>query len=323
MAAGAVSACSVYRSPSNPTGFKARVGIVVRQNWSFFRSVSALVLMASTFGFGPCGGVASESFGNGDRSTPTAGSDAPSGSFPGTDAGTKAAPFRGNPLCHVLRDDQTSCMPDNATNTSGGIVCKAAGGDGGQDAGAIEGCRLVAGSQGGNLTPDCQPATLAGTDGVSCSSGSDCAPGFDCVDEKDGPVCRRYCCLDKCESGDAGNDASRFCDIQRLVDPSQKAPVCIPLKPCKLLEPNECPSTETCGIVSESGATGCVMIGTGQPGSSCDDVHCGEGLTCLGQVGSRKCYELCHVGETNCGSSQICKTSTIFLDPTIGVCQKP
>ena len=119
------------------------------------------------------------------------------------------------------------------------------------------------------------------------------------------------------------NGGATFCDIQSLVDVNQKAPVCMPLKRCKLLGTGECTATETCAVVTESGDTGCVTIGEEQVGASCDLDHCAAKLTCLGQPGSRKCYQLCKVGSGDCGSPQVCTTSTLFKEPTYGTCQKP
>jgi hypothetical protein len=97
----------------------------------------------------------------------------------------------------------------------------------------------------------------------------------------------------------------------------------MPLKRCKLLGTGECAATETCAVVTESGDTGCIAIGDQQVGASCDDAHCAADLTCLGQPGSRKCYKLCKVGGSDCGSAQVCATSTSFKDPNFGICQKP
>jgi hypothetical protein len=239
------------------------------------------------------------------------------------DAGASpGASYRGNPLCYVT---PISCMPDDDaySHAAGTAQCvaPAVDGGGGDDGGAqATACRLTNGAD-GLPTPDCVTATSAGGDGTSCTSGSDCAPGFDCVEGDKGSVCRRYCCLDSCAAQTSQNGGATFCDVQKLVDTNQKAPVCMPLKRCKLLTAGECSATETCAVVDETGDTGCVGVGPAQVGQGCDDAHCAAGLTCLGQSGNRKCYQLCRVSGTACGPSQVCKTSTVFKDMTIGVCQ--
>ncbi|AKV04747.1 hypothetical protein AKJ09_11410 [Labilithrix luteola] len=220
-------------------------------------------------------------------------------------------------------------MPDDDTtrHTRDAQVCQGladAGASDLVDAGdtteALEGCRID--RDGVGLTTKCKSAKAAGTDGVSCNTGDDCAPGFDCVEgDKGGSVCRRYCCAGTCETQVSQNSGTTFCDVQRLVDTAHKAPVCMPLKHCKLLEPGACVDNETCAIVTASGESGCVAIGTAQAGDSCEENHCGAGLTCVGQVGNRRCYQLCKVSSSTCAQGQTCKTTTLFKDPEYGLCQ--
>lgn len=234
------------------------------------------------------------------------------------DAGGSA--YKGSPLCRV---DSTSCLPDDdGRGRSHGVVPCADPADASTgDAGAApNGCRLLRGYDG--IKPECKSGTPTGLDGEVCAKGSDCAPGFDCVsDAKQGGLCRRYCCLGTCASQVARSGGKTFCDVQKLVDPEHNAPVCVPLKGCTLLSPNECPASETCAVVTEDGDTGCVGAGSALAGASCDEEHCAAGLTCLGQPGFRKCYELCRVGEP-CKGGQVCQTSTVFKDAAFGVCQK-
>lgn len=241
-------------------------------------------------------------------------------------AAVKMTAYRGNPLCHVVAP--TDCMPDDDGSrlTTGTSECAQPAPDAG-DAGAADfqsgGCRIA--RVDGDIVSHCfSTAAANGRDGASCENGSECAPGFDCIaGEKGGKTCRRYCCLGTCKGQLSQNGGATFCDIQSLVDVNQKAPVCMPLKRCKLLGSGECTTNETCAVVTESGDTGCVALGEQQVGASCDDQHCAATLTCLGQPGSRKCYKLCKVGASECGSSQVCRTSTVFKDPAFGTCQKP
>lgn len=239
------------------------------------------------------------------------------------DAGVPKAQYQGSPLCRIT---ETTCNPDDdGTRADYGddvnVTCAIAPSDAGP-ASEPKGCRVSSSSSG---RPQCAEATPENGDGAKCAAGSDCAPGFDCVagDGASG-VCRRYCCAGSCASNRSQNGGDTFCDVQKLHKDGDKVPVCMPLKTCELLAPGECAETETCGIVTEDGATGCVANGSAGVDRSCDEEHCNVGLTCLGQPGSRKCYQLCRTaGSPSCGSTKICKTSTIFKDPSVGVCVEP
>lgn len=242
------------------------------------------------------------------------------------DATVKAAPYVGNPLCYVDVDPAAkTCDPDEDTYRFSAGTCQPPAVDGGDAAGTgtpTGACRVT--SEDGGFGAKCSAGvTPSGGDGASCAHGNDCAAGFDCVGGGGTKSCRRYCCAGTCAAQTSQNGGSTFCDVQSLVDVTQQAPVCMPLKRCKLLGTGECTVTETCAVVTESGDTGCVAIGEGQVGASCDKEHCAAKLTCLGQPGSRKCYKLCKVSSNDCGPSLVCETSTVFRDPTFGTCQKP
>jgi hypothetical protein len=172
--------------------------------------------------------------------------------------------------------------------------------------------------------PSCGPSDAHGTDGVSCQTGDDCAAGFDCVDGDKGGVCRRTCCSSSCEGYTSQNGGPTFCDVQVALrsDSNNRpnVPVCLPIKSCTLLS-NDCGEHETCAIVSEKGATGCVGRGTANVNDACNVDHCADGLTCLGSVGDRRCYKLCRTEGTDCGPNDICTTSSAFQDTNYGVCK--
>jgi hypothetical protein len=231
--------------------------------------------------------------------------------------------YRGNPLCGVVTD---ACMPDDDgyRRTSGTLECALPASDAGTQASGASACRVTQTSDA--FASDCIPGGAGdGTDGASCEAGSDCAAGYDCVaGEKGIKACRHYCCTGSCKGHASRNGGATFCDVQALVDVPRNAPVCVPLKPCMLLESGACGTNESCAVVTETGETGCVTIGVQQVGSSCDEAHCAAGLTCLGQAGSRKCFKLCKVSANDCEDmSLVCATSTVFKDPAFGVCQKP
>jgi hypothetical protein len=265
--------------------------------------------------------------------------DDPNGATPPAFAGEDAsAPmpttYRGNPLCH-LADDK--CMPDDDGYSVTDRLANEAkhcadappdAGDAGTSAtGHSPGCRIARDSKTSEVAPACdesENASRDGGDGATCKTGGDCGPGFDCiVGEKGTKVCRHYCCAGTCKGHASQSGGATFCDVQNLVDYTQKAPVCMPLKRCKLLGSGECTQTESCAVVTESGDTGCVAVGPQQVGAPCDADHCAANLTCVGKPGTRKCYKLCRVDSSDCGTAQICATSTVFKDPNFGICQKP
>jgi hypothetical protein len=235
-----------------------------------------------------------------------------------SDAAAPSAPYRGSPLCHI---NENTCDPDDddGSKASANYAAECAKPNA-PDSGIVtdpKGCRLT----GTTAEPTCLEADLAGTDGAKCESGADCAPGFDCVASSDVGYCRRYCCSGSCGTHRSQNGAETFCDVQKLEGSAVKAPVCMPIKTCKLFTLGECAENETCSVVTDNGTTGCVANGSANAGEACDQEHCNAGLTCLGQAGNRKCFQLCRtkLGPA-CASNEICKPNPIFTDPTIGVC---
>lgn len=245
---------------------------------------------------------------------------------PPSDASTaKTTPYLGSPLCHPTT---TSCQPDEdgyEYSESGHSCERPDAGDAASAFGSASGACRIAPQKNGGFALTCTDAVDAmGGDGASCETGSNCAAGFDCVvGDKGAKVCRHYCCGGTCKGHMSQNGGATFCDVQSLVDVPQKAPVCMPLKQCKLLGTGECTETESCAVVTENGATGCVTVGQQQVGASCDEDHCAASLTCLGQPGSRKCYKLCRINGNDCGAGTECEPSTVFKDAGFGTCQKP
>lgn len=236
-----------------------------------------------------------------------------------------------NPLCGFTDE---SCFPDDdgilPLTASSAERCAEA------DAGPLDdasvktsACRVRKGAGSDNeekdnvatYVPQCTTADRTGIDGATCSGSADCAPGFDCVAGEKGAVCRRYCCTGSCELQPSANAGPTFCDIQKPVDLSEhKVPVCMPLKSCKLFAAGECGQDETCAIVTETGATGCIAKGSAKVGEPCDADHCEGGLTCLGSPGDRRCYKLCRIEGADCAEKESCAPSSIFHDMAFGVC---
>ncbi|MCA9584370.1 MAG: hypothetical protein KC657_03335 [Myxococcales bacterium] len=249
----------------------------------------------------------------------------PAPSLAAADAGPgKQTTYRGSPLCKVI---EGTCMPDGDERSTG-ILCAdpdagAAAADAASDGGAAgdpyapQGCRVSEGAS-GSLTPQCGD-TGAGDDGASCKSGAECKPGFECVEGERGAQCRRYCCLGTCKGQASSNGGSTFCDVRQATAGGHKVPVCMPLKACKLLTEGECGPEETCAVVTDEGATGCVPAGAGQVGETCDEEHCAKGLTCVGSPGARRCLQLCRVDKP-CTGTQSCQSASFINDPKFGVC---
>jgi hypothetical protein len=226
----------------------------------------------------------------------------------------------GSPLCGTPTSAvaATTCNPDNAPTAA---VCNVApDAQAGTNTSSLA-CRIEAApgsnASSGQVQPVCAPAGVGG-DGSWCKASSECAPAYDCVGAG---TCQRYCC-----SGNVECVASEFCDIQPTTQTTSiQIPVCMPIEPaagCTLLA-SSCPTTETCSVVRENGATSCVAIGAAKAGSECDTAHCASGLVCLGTPGERRCYELCHTSDpSECSSTQSCTGGLpLFPDPSVGICQ--
>ena len=239
------------------------------------------------------------------------------------DAASTPARWQGNPLCQVPVSG-TSCSPDQPSTAK---ACGIAP-DGGAynastdygDAGVACRVTLPPASTSANATavPTCAAAGTA-NGGAWCKSSDECQATYDCVGSG---TCQKYCCSGNAECSDAD-----FCDIQPTAQASTvNIPVCMPVHPpggCVLLDPGACGAAETCAVVREDGATSCVAVGSAKVHDGCDETHCAAGLVCLGAVGQRECYQLCHTASsTECTAPQTCKGGLPFFpDPSAGICQ--
>ena len=252
------------------------------------------------------------------------------------EAGGDAAqtPTQGSRLC--LQGPIPACDPDTMTTAS---LCVEAPDGGAWDPNAGYGdaglaCRVTPAqslASDGGPTAACSPAG-AGTDGTACTYSSDCAAGFDCVGTPG--ACRHYCC-----AGNSVCGKDQFCDTQSLaVATTTQVPVCMPITPaggcvlesCIGTTCPVCPTGETCSVVRDDGATGCVQTGSALVGGACDVEHCFRGLVCLGSAsaaantpGARLCYALCLTASpSSCASPATCQGGLpLFQDPAVGVCR--
>jgi hypothetical protein len=180
-------------------------------------------------------------------------------------------------------------------------------------------CRITPGD-GGAPNATCSIAGN-GVDGASCTTGQDCAAGFECVAEgaaNGAGVCRHYCCADDCGGSatdggvtpapyDAGI-AQAFCDIETMAAyPSNAVPVCVTRPSCTPFQP--CPTAgQTCTLVDSMGTTACVTPGSQGVGQSCEEARCMESLTCWGVFPGRTCQQLCDA--TNpCPTGMTCQSN--------------
>jgi hypothetical protein len=227
---------------------------------------------------------------------------------------TFAPSTTGSTLCEYRGDASNACFPDDDGRTRN-VPCAEASGSPLPDAG-VPACRIKSGG------PACTYGSAAGVDGVACERREDCAAGFDCIrSSQGGGVCRHYCCSGSCAAVSSQNGGPTFCDVQEIHKTLGKAPVCMPLKKCRLLTPGDCGAGETCAVVTEKGDTGCVAIGPAIASDSCEEQHCAADLTCLGSPGNRRCYALCRIDRSTCTAGEKCTTGTVFNEQTYGVCR--
>lgn len=242
--------------------------------------------------------------------------DPPVGTSPGfeaQDAGVSvndAAPAKktvGNPLCKRAASD---CNPDESYSAA----CAQAS-DGG-DGGLAVTCRV---SRYSSDSPVCATAGK-GVDGDSCSAPSECAAGFDCVEDQQNGArrCRHYCCEAPCTVG-SGNK-KMYCGIG--VAAGAKVPVCLPAVTCPLMAVAACPSGSTCSIVRDDGSTSCTPVGPQRAGEACDRENCGAGLTCIGNAGAQKCYKICRENAAEeCPTGERCVGGPpLFKEGGFGLC---
>jgi hypothetical protein len=218
----------------------------------------------------------------------------------GRTADATAPVSQGNSLC---KRSAATC-DDVGKGCSAGTLADAGAADAGKEP-SPETCRLEL-----NAKASCS-ANGVGIEGGACQSATDCGEGLECIrygGRVDGQ-CRAYCCAGTCSNitTSDGSNGKAFCDIQFAKSAAFKVPVCMPVRACRLFEKGACASGETCAVVNEDdGTTGCVELGPAQVGQSCDEVHCGEGLTCLGRTGARQCFQLCKEGVTTCPAPARC-----------------
>ncbi|HVJ19364.1 MAG TPA: hypothetical protein VM686_28285 [Polyangiaceae bacterium] len=224
-------------------------------------------------------------------------------------------------------DGQGGAAPPLA---SGGVPGSAEGGaagaagNGGEGNGAPEySCQVTVTSDG--PLAECLPAGARLIE-ETCLSTADCVPGLACVVTGSGnpPVstCRPFCC-----AGDSSCTQGNYCDERPLTTDSGsvlEVPVCVPARPCSLVEPYPCDAGsctcdpgEACLVVRADGTTTCAEPGMGQVGDPCP---CAWGHVCSA---TNQCVRLCETAraEHYCGNAK-CQASA-ELPEGWGVCVGP
>lgn len=227
--------------------------------------------------------------------------------------------YESSPLCAVTYT--SACNPDDSHPD-----CQYPSADAGTHGGTADGggpspyaCRITI--ENWKPTPTCTASSLTEPLGYSsspCTTGGDCAPGYDCVSEDgdDGGIakrCRHYCC-DPTDCASAGGPPS-YCGIQALADNAgANVPVCMPVvSGCYLLQGGPpCRADQTCTIVDQGGTnvdytTSCVDTGPGKAGDSCETANCAADLACLGKPQQRQCWQLCNADHP-CPTGTSCTT---------------
>jgi hypothetical protein len=232
-----------------------------------------------------------------------------------------ASKYIGNKLCGAT---VFTCFPDEEVPKLCGGPSKDGGAmaDGGMTMSGMA-CRVDPKGTG----PLCEPIgpNMIKNEGDSCTSASDCGPGFECVGSPS--RCRHYCCnADTCTAySKQNNNKAYFCDIQPLaLQSSQMVPVCQPVMPCNL-QTQDCGQGQTCAIVESNGSltTSCVAVGPGQVGEPCDEQHCGLNLQCIGAP-MPTCHQLCDPQKPQCPMGTMCFNQwPVLSQQGVGVCKEP
>ena len=222
-----------------------------------------------------------------------------------------AQPFHGNALCASL---VTPCDPDDMVDACSLLDGGASDAESDAATGGAPACHVV--SENSSTRTACLATEIGGMAGSTCSSATDCSPGFECVDDG---TCRHYCC-----SGNSACSVNQFCDVRPTAQaPDTLVPVCMLELPCTLLDPGDCAANEQCSVVRDDGTTSCVPVGTALDRQPCDVEHCARGFVCLGPQGARQCAPLCYTANPAvCDAGRTCTGALpLFPDARIGACQ--
>lgn len=259
------------------------------------------VQFLSAYDDGAGGGGGATGFGGGNGVTIT-GTSSTAGTG-GSGTGGAASPLS---FAYMCGGSQAECEPgaDSSECAPGGT-----GNMGGAspDAGVKLTCQLV--PDGTHAAAKCGLAGVAG-DGDPCNQAADCVAGFGCAATSVTGVCRQYCCGNPELCG-----PQTFCQPTKMAEADVEVPLCVPAKPCELLNDGaHCTDGQTCTIVRADGTTSCVDPGDGHEGDACP---CAAGYMCSNATGT--CVKLCHLDGDECGNGT-CQGGTLPYPENVGFC---
>lgn len=133
-------------------------------------------------------------------------------------------------------------------------------------------------------------AAGTGTEGASCVTEAQCAPGYFCASA--GSVCRRYCC------GSTGCAAGQTCIPAGVT--GSAAGFCI-VTGCDAAAQSGCPNAGCYPLALDDGTviTACLATGSLPIGETCDGtVQCVPGAACFGTT----CRQICRPSSPSCDS---------------------
>jgi hypothetical protein len=187
-----------------------------------------------------------------------------------------------------------------------------------------EGCYFLSSATGAAPAPMCQASGI-GVTGSSCTTYSNCAPGYTCIGATATTpgACEKYCC----DTGSsAGCPSGATCSIT-LTDSSGNptgAALCHAPSNCAIFGA-DCAPGEACTLFGGDGSTDCSEAGTLTEGQTCIYAnHCVPGFGCVNSGGASTCQQLCNTtagGAPACPVGQTCNTLNIPAPLTnVGAC---
>jgi len=193
--------------------------------------------------------------------------------------------------------------------------------------GAGEACYLLTMGAGMPPMPLCAASGI-GMTGASCTTYSNCAPGFTCQGGAGGTpgMCVKYCCD---VGSSAGCPTGAMCSIQltNMDGTLTGAALCRTASNCAIFG-SDCPAGDACYPTGGDGTTDCLMPGIRAAGAVCTYTNdCASGSSCYGVAGGPStCRKLCDTMDMDpgCTGTDVC-TSLGIPAPlaNLGTCDSP
>ncbi len=188
---------------------------------------------------------------------------------------------------------------------------------------AGEGCQLLSMGAGMPPMPVCAASGI-GMTGATCTTYSNCAPGFTCQGTPG--TCVKYCCD---VGSSAGCPTGAMCSVEltNMDGTPTGAALCRTASNCAIFG-SDCPAGDACYPIRGDGTTDCAMAGTGVAGTSCSHTNdCAGGFSCLGAAGGAStCRKLCDTMDMDpaCAGTDVCVSLGIAAPlANVGSCNPP